>query len=199
MIGLFLTLFVVGSASAISFENTVNFDDVFLGEGSIASVLLPTEYSYTHDTPSDFEVPPDTVTSATLTISGYWIDGNDDTVEVEATSVGYLNAGGSYGYDCDWDWGTWTWTSIWYEEPSISMFDVSTVFETWEAGASLDVTITAEGAFWDGVLQLSSSTFKLEYENGSDPSGGAHAPEPATMVLFGLGLLGVAGMSRKKS
>ncbi|NDY72699.1 hypothetical protein DO021_13970 [Desulfobacter hydrogenophilus] len=189
LVGLFLTLFVVGSASAISFTDTVDLNDVILSEGPIASLGHVTEYSYTHNTPSDFEVPPDTVISATLTISGYWIDDNNDTVTVEETTVGTLNSGGNQG---SFLW--WTW-----DNPSISAFDISGIFQTWEAETLLDITITANGNFPDGIIQLSSSVFELEYENGSDPSGGAHAPEPATMVLFGLGLLGVAGMSRKKS
>ena len=189
-VGLFLTLFVVGSASADSFEDIVDLSDVILAEGPVAELGHVTEYSYTHSTPLDFEVPPDTVTSAKLTISGYWIDDSNDQVTVEETAVGTLNAGGGYGsFIC------WTW-----DNPSISAFDISGVFQTWEAGTLLDVTITANGNFPHGIIELSSSVFELEYENvTASSSAAAPAPEPAIMVLLGLGLLGVAGMSRKKS
>lgn len=190
LVGLLLTLFVVGNASAISFTDTVDLKGKILSEGPIAGFIWDSEYSYKHNTPLDFEVPPDVVISATLTISGYFIDGNNDTVVVEETAVGSLEAGGDYG-----DFWIWAWDS-----PSNSVFDVSGAFQTWEAGALLDVTITANGNFLDGIIELSSSVFELEYENVSDsPGDTAPAPEPATMVLFGLGLLGVAGMSRKKN
>nr|WP_320014708.1 PEP-CTERM sorting domain-containing protein [uncultured Desulfobacter sp.] len=195
-VGLFLTFFVVGSASAVSFTDTVIFSDGILAEGSLAKLILDSEYSYTHSTPIDFEAPPDEVVSATLTISGYFIDDNNDTVTIEEIAVGTLNAGGNY--DSSWSWDTWS-CEIVNDDPSISAFDISGVFQTWEAGTLLDVTITANGNFPDGIIELSSSVFELEYENvTASSSAAAPAPEPATMVLFGLGLLGVAGMSKKK-
>jgi hypothetical protein len=36
------------------------------------------------------------------------------------------------------------------------------------------------------------------YENGNISSGATHAPEPATFLLLGAGLAGIAGFGRKK-
>ena len=182
-----LVLGMVGTASAIPFSDTQTLG-VTLGEGPLADILLPNSYTYYHATPSDFEVPWDTVNSATLEISGYWIDGNDDTLEVQGTAVGVLSTGGSY--DIGWSWSQFDWV-VSNEAPSISNFDISSTFSSWSTGAPLSVTITANGSFGDGILELASSTFNMDYDNGAAP-----VPEPATMLLMGTGLLGLAARRR---
>lgn len=189
-----LTFFVAESAIAakITFYDTVNFDDVILAEGPIAEIVLKTEHSYNHKTPSDFEVPFDLVHSATLTISGYWIDGSNDQVAVQRTVFGNLKDGGYFGKYPSWS----NWNLVWvsYDKPSVTSFDISSLFDSWETGADLGVIISAAGSWGDGILELSKSVFELKYETGVTPT-----PEPATLALFGFGLLGLAGISRKKS
>ena len=174
-----------GIASALTFTDT-QILDVIIGEGPVAQFFWGDSYSYTHATPSDFEVPWDTVNSASLDISGYWIDDNNDQVQVSGSAVGTLTPGGSYGWY--WDWG-WQWD----DTPSVSTFDISSTFSSWSTGDPLGITIVADGAFGDGFLQLDTSTFNLNYENGTAP-----VPEPSTILLMGTGLLGIIGFGRKR-
>ena len=183
-----LVLGLVGSASAISFTDTQTLD-VTIGEGPGAQYFWEDTFSYTHATPADFEVPWDIVNSATLDISGYWIDDNNDTVEVEGTAVGTLTPGGSYGWEWSWS-GGWNWN----DNPSISSLDIASTFSAWTAGAPLNISITANGGWGDGILELDTSTFTLDYDNGAAP-----VPEPSTILLMGIGLLGLVGYSRKRS
>ena len=178
---------LVGTASAESFTDTKTLG-VTLAEGPIAGIFYPSSYSYSHDTPANFGVPPDKVNSATLDISGYWIDGNDDGVAVDGGATGYLNEGGSQGDFWIWNWDT----------PSVTSFDIADIFVSWIAGDKLGVTINANGGCGDWKLELASSTFTLDYtDNGELPGGAVPVTEPATMLLLGFGLIGLASFGKK--
>lgn len=180
-----LVFCMAGSASALMFSDTKTLD-VDLAEGPIAGLLISDSISYTHATPADFEVPWDIVNSASLTISGYWIDGNDDIVKVEGVAVGTLTPGGTKV----WNWSSWSYTYTFAD----SSFDIASTFSSWSTGADLGVTLTANGSFGDGRLHISTSRFDLDYDNQAAP-----VPEPSTMLLFGAGALGLFGYSRKRS
>lgn len=181
---------MVGSASALTFSNT-EILDITLGEGPFASVVFPSSVTYSHATPLDFEVPWDIVNSATLSISGYFIDNNNDTVSFEQTFIGTLMPGGIYAPEVS-SLGFVLFPEV--DAPSVSVFDISTSFSSWTTGAPFDVTITADGNLFDGGLYLSSSTFDLNYDNESAP-----VPEPSTILLMGAGLFGLVGYNRKRS
>lgn len=190
MVGLILMFLAASSAVALIFTDTKNLDRV-LGEGPWARLIWPSELTYYHLTPDDFQVPYDVVNSATLDISGYWIDdgdldgGNNDSVAVNNTFVGYLNGGG--------------WSFLWIDSPLESSFDITAEFSSWTTGVPLGVTVTANGSCGDWALKLARSTFTLDYDNRSGESMAIQSvPEPANMFLLGTGFLGLACCGRKR-
>ncbi len=58
--------------------------------------MLANTCTYIYATPTNFEVPDDTVNSTTLEIAGYWINDNNDEVAISGTAVGTLVEGGVY-------------------------------------------------------------------------------------------------------
>ena len=80
-------LIAAGNVGAISFTDTQAFNSV-IGEGPLAQFVFGNSITYQHNAPSDFEVPFDSVTSAALKISGYWINDANDTVEVSGSTIG---------------------------------------------------------------------------------------------------------------
>ena len=167
---------MVGSASAISFTDTQTLNKWLGGENQDDSGT----YTWTHNTPANFEVPYDVVNSATLEVSASYVNAYNEKISVEGIYQGKLR-------DL-----TWSWVKKQGAQGSTE-FDIADIFTTWNAGDSLNVTLAYREVPRYNELLLESSTFTLNYDNASAP-----VPEPSTILLMGAGLLGLAGYNRKR-
>ncbi len=184
---------LVGSAMAVpvTWTDTKDFDP---------DILIPPTYSYWHDISDDgfsswWTGGNDTIDSFSLEV-GLYDDNTNDTTSVYKV-VGY------WWIFPIWDWVTVT-TPDGTESAKIS-FGLESHAYTFTNGSE-----TYTGNVWgtldiwhDGTLNvlvssdfgdfyLDSSTLTVNGDNGTAP-----VPEPATLLLLGSGLLGLAGFRKK--
>ena len=174
----------VGSANAVLYTETVNVGTLY-GAAPDGKIWQGTDnyawYCWSFTTPSDFKVPFDVVNSASVSVEVGWVDtfGNDYFFAYDLPfpgNVAFTELGfNTYDYELD-----------------IANFFVSSWASEETVYCGLYIYEELPGDTWGGDIILGDSTFTLDYTN-VEP-----VPEPATMLLLGSGLIGLAGLGRKK-
>jgi len=159
----------VSVASAASY--TVSDVEYFYDDVSL--IEAGETVSWTHN--YSFDPALDYITDASLTLS---ISDSDE--------------------DRWWNWCSYEIAMLWTEAGFIAAGEVDTA----DYALSVNSWMLRDGSYtvyltslW-GDFNLNSSTLSIDYV--STVGTPAPVPEPATMVLLGIGLLGIAGVSRKK-
>jgi hypothetical protein len=171
---------VVGFASAAPFTWTDTID-------FIPDLPVPPSQPYTHNIAdsgfrSVFMGGDDTISSYELSISIY--DDNQPTrffgmlIPDGAEAATIWTNGGIYSYNFSLSSNTFTGNLI-------GVLDIL-------ADGTFGVTVS-QAPFTLGDFYLAASTLTAHGDNGSAP-----VPEPATLLLLGAGLIGLAGYSRKR-
>ena len=174
LLGVFLVFAVAGSAGAILYTDVYDAGlPGIIGLHMSSKSDGATSHSWTFDITDDgFNPITQDVTSATVKLHFSEYDWDHFWEETAQLDVG-LN---TFSWEVDTGWSTFTIDSL------ISLSDTGTV----------NATITAtDGNFWFNEADLfAEGTVPVPV---TDP-----VPEPATMVLLGMGILGLAGINRKR-
>lgn len=166
---------MTGVANATFFTSTTDLNRLVAGNGTT---------SWTQAMPGDFQVPYDIITDAKLTVHASFVDGNNDTINVEGIAIGRLQN------------QSWTWVSTGffqgYFEDTTPSFDISSAITPWTTGDSLSVSLNYRESW--STLWLDDSVLEMNYTN----AGPSAVPEPGTMLLFGTGIAGLAAAGRRR-
>ncbi|MDM8535637.1 PEP-CTERM sorting domain-containing protein [Desulfobacterales bacterium HSG17] len=178
LMGLFLVFVVVGSANAIPFEDIVDWDDRTIGGVTYIQLhendLHDDDIPFLYEHSVDFNPAAQSIQSADLFLRHMHNNTNEEAyVMVEGGGIHWLGA--------------------------LSDSQSGWVEDKFTLGSHILSAIS--GSNWTIMLELKELTggedgIKLDYSKVSGEYN--PVPEPATMMLFGMGLLGLAGITRNR-
>ena len=165
------------------YVSSIDIGNYVPGHGNIGNYWFGTgmseqSLSWAHTLPGDLSLPGDQISRARLWIDGYSVDSRGNVVQIQGFANWHLNNWDFFGFGDN------------------TQIDLSGITNPnfWNQGA-LNVNVLANERY----LRIDRAILAMDYTNGT--SGGndyvSAIPEPLTLSLFGLGLVGVI-VTRKK-
>ena len=185
-------LIVVGAASAVPISDTIEWDVGFFTPDETQTYNSPYYRWYDEDWGWQHNAISETFTTATLNISAWDVDaayGEVDVITVwdndeNGGAGGWVELGSLVGTNDEWGYSSFTLSSTLFD-------DIANGLQVW-----MDIDSTHTYDVW--AVSLAKSVLSLDGGSLPNPNPSPTVPEPSTILLMGVGILGLMGFSRKR-